>query len=266
MAACFESSLPGRCEKATCRSGLVSETRWLGSGFVVQGRWVLVGEFCSVPTSSEPFSTTSNAWKLILFSKRWVKIGALCLFPVDASWLSLQLDATRKRRVLGKTYISFLSFVLAQKSVFLVQTLPALRFGTLNVGVVNGVSEVMAGQHLNSWESWGEDNTYVINCRWNLLFSFPSPTLLPLIKTPLEGVWQVGTPLGYSGSQNPQGQVVAEGCFLSQPCNPELLSVTGEPPRGTLHICNVRVLRHHSVLLNGDRQPPHHPLREGEQQ
>lgn len=204
------------------------------AGIWLCGRWVLVGEFCLVPTSSAPFSTTSTAWKFILFSKRWVKIGALCLFPVDASWLSLQLDATRKRRVLGETYIFFLSFVLAQKSVFLVQTLPALRFGTLNVGVVNGVSEVMAGQHLNSWESWGEDNAYVINCRWNLLFSFPSPTLLPLIKTPLEGVWRVGTPLGYSGSQNPQGQAVAEGCFLPQPCNPELLSVTGEAPKGHL--------------------------------
>lgn len=151
-----------------------------------------------------------------------------CLMTVFAA------GCYQERRVLGKTYIFFLYFVLAQKSVFLVQTLPALRFGTLNVGVVNGVSEVMAGQHLNSWKSWGEDNAYVINCRWNLLFSFPSPTLLPLIKTPLEGVWRVGTPLGYSGSQNPQGQAVAEGCFLPQPCNPELLSVTGEAPKGHL--------------------------------
>lgn len=158
----------------------------------------------------------------------------------------------------------FLVFVFAQNSVFLVQTLPALRFGTLHVGVVNGVSEAMAGQHLNSWESWGKDNAYVINYRWNLCFSFPSPTLLPLIKTPLKGVSWVGTPLGYSGSQNPQGQAVAEGCLLPQPCNPKLLSATGKPPRGTLHVCNVAVL-YRSVLLNGDRQPPCHPSREGEQ-
>lgn len=45
----------------------------------------------------------------------------------------------------------FVSFVFAQNSVLLVQTLPALGFGTLRVGVVNGVSELMAEQHLNSW-------------------------------------------------------------------------------------------------------------------
>lgn len=40
---------------------------------------------------------------------------------------------------------------LCTKLVLLVQTLPALGFRTLRVGVVNGVLEAIAEQHLNSW-------------------------------------------------------------------------------------------------------------------
>jgi len=155
----------------------------------------------------------------------------------------------------------------AQKSVLLVQTLSALGFGTLRVGVVHGISEVLAQQHLNSWDVLGRGKRQCIcnKLRWSLCFSFPSPTQLPLIKTPLEGVQRVRTPLGYSGNRNPQGQAVTEGCLLPHLCNPKLLSVAEDPPKGTLHMCSVAVLCH-SVLLNGDRQPPSDPLREGEQQ
>lgn len=163
MAACSESSLPGRCEQTTCRSRL-------GGGwdtavwFRVAGCWwenfaqlqpalhLVFYHLHCLKNSLSLFQKMGQSWCAVFIPCR-------CLMDCLCSWM-----VPGKRRSLGKTYM-FVSFVFAQNSV-LVQTLPALGFGTLCVGVVNGVSDVMAEQHLNSWSvPEGEDNAYVINCR-----------------------------------------------------------------------------------------------------
>lgn len=268
MAACFESSLPGRCEQATHRSRLASERRWLGHGCVVQGSWVLVGKFCSAPTSSVPFPPLLPLLPekfTVFFSKRWVNVGALVLFLVDASWIISAAGWYQEKESFREVPHLFASFVFAQNSAPLVLTLPAFEFGTLHVGIVNRVSEVMAEQHLSSWGVLGEGNARAINYRLSPCFSFCSRTLLLLIKTSLEDLRRVRTPLGYSGSQNPQGQAASERCLLPQPMQSKITQCDWRVPMGTLHTCNVTGLRH-GALLNGHGWPPCDPLREGEQQ
>lgn len=100
--------------------------RWLGHGYVVEGGW---GQnFALLPPDLHlvlfyHLQCLKNAWP---FSKKWGQSWWISAFPYG---LSLQLDALRKMRVLGKTYIS-VSFVFAQNSVVLVYTLLVLGFGT----------------------------------------------------------------------------------------------------------------------------------------
>lgn len=194
---------------------------------------MLAGECCSALTSSAPFSLLPSLPEkfTVFFPKDGPKLVHCFLFLVDAPWIVFAVGWYQKKESSSEDLHLFVSFVFAQNSVLLVQTLPALGFGTLHVGVVNRVSEAMAEQHLNSWGVPVGRQCICNKLHVESCFSFPSPTLLPLIKTPLEGVRRVSSPLGYSGSQNPQGQAVAEGCLLPQLCNPKLLSVTGELPR-----------------------------------
>lgn len=200
---------------------------------MVQGSWVLVGKLCSAPTSSVPFSLLLPSLPekfTVFFSKRWVNVGTLVLFLVDASWIVSAARGYQGKESFREVLHLFVSFVFAQNSAPLVLTLPAFEFGTLHVGVVNRVSEATTEQHLNSWGVLREDNAHAINCRLSPCFSFCSCTLVLLIKTSLEDLQWVKTPLGYSGSQNPQGQAVSERCLFPQLCNPKLLSATGEFP------------------------------------
>lgn len=73
----------------------------------------------------------------------------LVFFLVDAKWIVFAAGWQQEKESFREDMHHSVMY-LCTKLVPLVQTLPALGFGTLGVGVVNGVSEAIAEQHLNS--------------------------------------------------------------------------------------------------------------------
>lgn len=80
---------------------------------------------------------------------------------MGALWIVFAAGPYQEKESFREDLHLFASFVFAQSPVLLVQTLPALGFGTLHVGVVNGVSEAMAEQHWNSWGILGEKTMHM---------------------------------------------------------------------------------------------------------
>lgn len=147
----FWIPLPGRYDQATCGSGLANERGWLGHDCVVRVDGRCWESFAELQPALHLFLLCQLHWfknSLSFFYKDGSNL--VCWF--SSSWmpkgLSLQLDGSRKKESFRED-INHCVMYLCTKLVLLVQTLPALRFGTLGVGVVNGVSEAITEQHLN---------------------------------------------------------------------------------------------------------------------